>query len=75
MSAGGGLPSGSFQTNSRPSCSMVSHAAVRATLGTLRLYGTALQRPSPPQRQSWNGQAISSPLTSPWDRSPPMCLQ
>ena len=37
--------------------------------------GSRAHRPSPPQRQSWNGQAIASPLTVPWLRSPPMCLQ
>ena len=43
--------------------------------GTRRAYGIALHLPSPPQRQSWNGQATSSPLTEPWVRSPPMCRQ
>src|ERR1700729_768335 len=32
-------------------------------------------QPSPPQRQSWNGQAMASPLTMPRLRSPPMCRQ
>ena len=38
-------------------------------------YGIAAHRPFPPQRQSWNGQAMASPLTVPWLRSPPMCRQ
>ena len=33
-SGGGGLRSGSFHTNSIPSCSRVVHVAVRASLGT-----------------------------------------
>ncbi|EKB47208.1 hypothetical protein B879_04198 [Cecembia lonarensis LW9] len=74
-SAGGGLPSGSFQTKSRPFVSMVSQAAVRARSGTRWAYGTSLHLPSPPQRQSWNGHEISSPLISPLDRSPPMWRQ
>src|ERR1700758_2207110 len=74
-SGGGGLPSGSFHTNNIPSCSNVVHFAVRASLGTRLLYGTRLHRPSPPQRQSWNGHAISLPFTWPWVRSPPMCRQ
>src|SRR6476646_1637234 len=73
--SGGGLPSGSLHTNSIPSCSNVVHVAVRASLGTRRAYGTFLHRPSPPHRQSWNGHAISLPLTVPPERSPPMCLQ
>src|ERR1700722_14641631 len=72
---GGGWCSGSFHTNNNPSCSSVVHVAVRASLGTRRAYGTLLHRPSPPHRQSWKGQAISSPFTSPWVRSPPMCRQ
>src|SRR6202042_3829603 len=64
-SSGGGLPSGSFHTNNIPSCSSVVHFAVRASRGARLLYGTRLQRPSPPHRQSWNGQAISFPFTSP----------
>ena len=35
-SSGGGLPSGSFQTKSRLSCSSVGHDAVRARSGTRR---------------------------------------
>src|SRR6516165_5525149 len=72
---GGGLRSGSFQTNNILSCSSVVQACVRASLGVRLLYGTCLHRPSPPQRQSWNGHAISLPLTSPCERSPPMWRQ
>ncbi|CKT17890.1 Uncharacterised protein [Mycobacterium tuberculosis] len=71
----GGLPSWSCQTNSSPLRTSVVHDRVRAILGVRLAYGTNLQRPSPPQRQSWNGQATSSPLTVPSDRSPPMCRQ
>src|ERR1700676_158064 len=74
-SGGGGLCSGSFQTNNIPSCSSVVQVFVRAAFGTRRLYGTRLHRPSPPHRQSWKGHAISSPFTSPCVRSPPMCRQ
>ena len=74
-SSGGGLPSGSFQTNSWPFRSRVRQARVLAATGTRRAYGIAAHRPSPPQRQSWNGQAMASPLTVPWLRSPPMCRQ
>src|SRR5690606_17939418 len=66
---------GSCQTKSRPSCSRVCHARVLAIGGTRRAYGMFLQRPLPPHRQSWKGHAISSPLTVPWLRSPPMCRQ
>src|SRR6516162_1601149 len=72
---GGGLRSGSFHTNNIPSCCRVGQAAVRASFGVRLLYGTCLHRPSPPQRQSWNGHAISLPLTSPCERSPPMWRQ
>ena len=74
-SSGGALPSGSFQTNSWPFRSRVRQDRVRAATGTRRAYGIPAHRPSPPQRQSWNGQAMASPLTVPWLRSPPMCLQ
>src|SRR5882757_11288377 len=71
----GGLPSGSFQTKSCLFSSQVTHDRVRASFGTRLAYGTALHLPSPLQRQSLNGHAISSPLTDPIVRSPPMCLQ
>ena len=74
-SSGGALPSGSFQTNRWPFRSRVRQARVLAATGTRRAYGIPAHRPSPPQRQSWNGQAMASPLTVPWVRSPPMCLQ
>ena len=74
-SSAGGLPSGSFQTNSWPFCSRVRQARVLAATGTRLAYGMDAHRPFPPQRQSWNGQAMASPLTVPWLRSPPMCLQ
>ncbi len=74
-SSGGGLPSASCQTNSWPFCSRVRQDRVRAATGTRRAYGIPAHRPSPPQRQSWNGQATASPLTVPWVRSPPMCRQ
>ena len=50
-------------------------ARVLAATGTRRAYGIDAHRPFPPQRQSWNGQAMASPLIVPWLRSPPMCLQ
>jgi hypothetical protein len=74
-SAGGGLPSGSCHTNNCPLRSSTRQDRVRAATGTRRAYGIEAHRPSPPQRQSWNGQAIASPLTVPWVRSPPMCRQ
>ena len=74
-SSGGAFPSGSFQTNRWPFRSRVRQARVLAATGTRRAYGIPAHRPSPPQRQSWNGQAMASPLTVPWLRSPPMCLQ
>src|SRR5260370_38184774 len=70
---GGGLPCGSCHTNNCLFCSSVSHDLVRAAGGTRSAYGIAAQCPSPPQRQSWNGQAPWSPLTVPLVRSPPMC--
>ena len=72
---GGGLPCGSFHTNSCRFCSSVIHDRVRAAGGTRAAYGIRAHRPSAPQRQSWNGQATWSPLTVPWLRSPPMCRQ
>jgi len=75
MCSGGGLPSGSFQTNSCLFCSRVSQALVRAAGGTRLAYGMCAHLPSPPHRQSWNGQATWSPLIVPMVRSPPMCLQ
>ncbi len=69
------LPSWSCQTISRPLRSTVSYFWVRARSGIRRAYGIALHLPSPPQRQSWKGQAISSPFTVPWVRSPPMWRQ
>src|SRR5262245_13395249 len=74
-SGGGGLPSGSFHTNSCWFCSRVSQDLVRAVGGTRREYGILTHLPSPPQRQSWNGQAIALPLIVPRLRSPPMCRQ
>src|SRR5215475_11730660 len=74
-SDGGGLPCGSFQRNSCWLRSSVSHDRVRAVGGTRREYGICAHLPSAPQRQSWNGQAIVSPLTVPRLRSPPMCRQ
>ena len=65
----------SCQTNSRPPRTSVVHARVRASRGVRLAYGTSLHLPSPPQRQSWNGQATSSPLMVPCDRLPPMCRQ
>src|SRR4051794_10203488 len=62
---GGGAPCGSFQTNSCLFCSTVVHARVLARGGTRCAYGTWVHRPSPPQRQSWKGQATASPLTVP----------
>jgi len=73
--SGGGLPSGSCQTKSCPSSSMVVQPRVRARGGTRRAYGISWHLPSPPQRQEWNGQATLSPTTSPCERSPPMCRQ
>src|ERR1035437_4330417 len=61
-SGDGGLPSGSFQTNNWPFFSMVVHTLVRALGGTRFAYGMPTHRPSPDQRQSWNGQATSLPL-------------
>src|SRR5215469_9543304 len=74
-SGGGGLPSGSFHTNSCWFCSSVSQDLVRAVGGTRREYGILTHLPSPPQRQSWNGQAIALPLIVPRLKSPPMCRQ
>jgi hypothetical protein len=74
-SGGGGLPSGSFQTNNWPFCCIVGQVRVRARSGTRRAYGISTQRPEPDQRQSWNGHAMVSPFTVPWLRSPPMCRQ
>ncbi len=73
--SGGELPSGSFQTNSCLFCSRVSQDLVRAAGGTRLAYGMCAHLPSPPQRQSWNGQATWSPLIMPMVRSPPMCRQ
>ena len=55
----------SRRTTSRPARAW-STSRCGPAAGTRLLYGTFLHRPSPPQRQSWKGQAISSPLTSPW---------
>ena len=74
-SSGGAFPSGSFQTNRWPFRSRVRQARVLAATGTRRAYGIPAHRPFPPHRQSWNGQAMASPLIVPWLRSPPMCLQ
>ncbi len=68
----GGLPSGSCQTKSMPSWSRVCQARVLASGGTRRAYGIFWHLPLPPQRQSWNGQAMASPLMVPWLKSPPM---
>src|SRR3569833_4227248 len=52
-SAGGGLPSGSFQMNSSLFSSQVVQDLTRA-LGGMRLaYGILLQTPSAPQLQPW----------------------
>src|SRR5215472_18014839 len=75
MWPGGGLPSGSFQTKSCLFSSSVSHDLVLAVGGTRLAYGMSAHLPSPPQRQSWNGQATWSPLTVPMVRSPPICRQ
>src|SRR3546814_20902830 len=74
-SAGGGLPWGSFQTKSLPSCTIVGQDAVRARSGTRRAWGIALHLPSPPQRQSWNRHALPLLLPGPWERPPPMYRQ
>src|ERR1700704_6503997 len=76
ISAGGVDPSGSCQTSSWPLTSPVGQRLVRANRGVRLAYGTSEQRPVEPcQRQSWNGHANESPLTVPWDRSPPMWRQ
>src|SRR5215472_695308 len=75
MCSGGGLLSGSFQTNSCLFSSSVCHDLVLAAGGTRLAYGILAHLPSPPQRQSWNGQATWSPLIVPIVRSPPMWRQ
>ena len=70
--SGGGFPCGSFHTNRCRFCSSVSQDRVRAAGGTRAAYGMRAHLPSPPHRQSWNGQATWSPLTVPSVRSPPM---
>src|SRR6266567_239843 len=59
-SSAGGFPSRSFQTNSWPFRSRVRQARVLAATGTRRAYGIDAHRPSGPQRQSWNGQAMAA---------------
>ena len=75
ISRSGADPSTSCQTSSCALRTTQAYFWVRARSGTRRAYGIALHLPSPPHRQSWNGQAISSPLTVPRVRSPPMCRQ
>src|SRR5579859_5780046 len=74
-SAGGALPSESFQTNSRLFSSQVGHAPMRAFGGIRLQYGIDAHCPSPLQAQPWNGHTRLSPCTVPRLRSAPMCGQ
>ena len=60
----GGLPSTSCQTNSRPPRTRWARTGAGAASGALGV-GDRFALAVAPQRQSWNGQAISSPLMVP----------
>jgi len=59
----GGLPSGSFQDEQHAVLFQRGPGRGAGQPGRAPGVGHLLHRPSPPQRQSWNGHAISLPLT------------